>query len=121
MPPAAPGDPRDTTSPDAMAANLEKLVLGNALSPASRTQLVTWLRANKTGGARLRAGVPPGWIVGDKTGSGDRGTTNDVGVLWPPERNPVIVCVYITETAAPMAQSSAAIAAVARAVAAAFG
>ncbi|MCD0423481.1 class A beta-lactamase [Rubrivivax sp. JA1024] len=93
---ALPGDPRDTTSPRAMAQDLRALTLGDALSPASRAQLITWLKANTTGGTRLRAGVPTGWTVGDKTGTGDRGTANDVAVIWPPQRAPLIVTVYLT-------------------------
>jgi beta-lactamase class A len=117
---AVPGDPRDTTTPAAMLANLNALLLGTALSAASRDQLTRWLVANKTGGARLRAGVPNGWRVGDKTGSGERGTTNDVGIAWPPNRAPVIVTVYLTETSAAAEQRSATIAAVGRAVASAL-
>ena len=118
---ALPGDPRDTTSPSAMAADLDRLVLGEALSPASRDQLAAWLVAGKTGDARLRAGVPPGWRVGDKTGTGERGTANDVGVVWPPGRGPIVITAFITgATATPDAQS-AAIADVARAVVLALG
>ncbi len=113
---ALPGDPRDTTSPLAMAADLDRLVLGQALSPASRGQLAAWLVACRTGDARLRAGVPPGWRVGDKTGTGERGTANDVGVLWPPGRGPVVVAAFITGSDAPPDAQSAAIADVARAV-----
>ena len=71
---ALPGDPRDTTTPAAMAAEPAQLVLGDALSAKSRAQLKAWLVANKTGDTRLRAGVPAGWIVGDKTGTGGHGT-----------------------------------------------
>jgi beta-lactamase class A len=77
---AVPGDPRDTTSPNAMLADLDRLVLGTVLSEASRERLTGWLIANKTGDARLRAGLPKGWRVGDKTGTGGHGTTNDVAV-----------------------------------------
>src|SRR5262245_27699162 len=83
---ATPGDVRDTTTPAAMAANLRALALEKALSAVSREQLVRWLIGNKTGDTRLRAGLPAGWRVGDKTGSGERGTTNDVGVFWPPDQ-----------------------------------
>jgi len=93
---AVPGDPRDTTSPVAMLETLRKIVLGNALSDGSRDQLTAWLVANKTGGKRLRAGLPEGWKVGDKTGSGDNNTANDVAVLWPQSRAPVIVTAYYT-------------------------
>ena len=94
---AVPGDPRDTTTPAAMAANIRALVLGDALSAPSREQLRRWLIANKTGDTALRAGVPAGWTVGDKTGTGERGTSNDVGVIWPPGRAPIVVTVYLTE------------------------
>ena len=115
---ATPGDPRDTTTPAAMTENLRKLVLGDALSAKSRAQLKAWLVANKTGDTRLRAGVPAGWIVGDKTGAGGRGTNNDVGILWPPGRAPLVVSVYLTECEASMESRNAAIAAVAKAIAA---
>jgi beta-lactamase class A len=113
---AVPGDPRDTTTPTAMSANIRALVLGDALSAQSREQLKRWLVGNKTGDTALRAGVPAGWTVGDRTGSGERGTRNDVGVIWPPEREPVIVSVYLTETRVPTEQRNAAIAAVAKAI-----
>jgi beta-lactamase class A len=97
---ARPGDPRDTTSPVAMLETMRKLTLGTTLSTASRAQLVQWLVDNKTGGARLRAGMPAGWRVGDKTGTGANGTTNDVGVIWPPGRAPVLVTAYLTGSSA---------------------
>ncbi len=113
---AIPGDPRDTTTPRAMTATLRALVLGDRLSPASREQLAAWLVANKTGDARLRAGVPKGWRVGDKTGTGAYGTANDVGVIWPANRKPLIVSVYITETKASLDERNAVTAEVARVV-----
>ncbi len=116
---AIPADLRDTTSPAAMLANLHALVLGNALSAPSRDQLRDWLIANKTGDARLRAGLPGDWRVGDKTGSGGRGSTNDIGIAWPPQRAPIVIAVYLTETSKPDEQRNAALAAVGRAVAAA--
>lgn len=79
----APGDPRDTTSPAAMAASLQRLVLGDVLTPASRQQLADWLIDNETGDARLRAGLSRAWRVGDKTGSNGKDTTNDIAILWP--------------------------------------
>jgi beta-lactamase class A len=117
---AVPGDPRDTTSPAAMLANLHALVLGNALSAPSRAQLSGWLIANKTGDARLRAGLPGDWRVGDKTGSGGRGSTNDVGIAWPPQRAPIVIAVYLTQTSKPDEQRDATLAAVGRAVASAL-
>ena len=114
---ATPGDLRDTTTPDAMAHDLQSLVVGDHLSVRSRDQLTTWLVSNQTGGAKLRAGLPQDWRIGDRTGGGDFGTTNDVAVLWPPSRKPLIVCVYLTETKASFADRNATIAAVGRAVA----
>jgi beta-lactamase class A len=95
-----PGDPRDTTSPAAMVGNLKRLLVEDALSTRSRATLTSWLVANRTGGARLRAGVPAGWRVGDKTGTGNAGSTNDIGILWPPDRRPVLVAAYLTESSA---------------------
>ena len=115
---ARPGDPRDTTTPGAMLDDMQKILLGEALSGASRAQLLRWLDASQTGGQRLRAGVPADWQVGDKTGSGDQGTANDIGILRPPGRAPVLVTAYLTETAAPMAARNATLAAVGAAVAA---
>lgn len=118
---ATPGDPRDTTTPAAMTGNLRRLVLGDALSAASRDKLTGWLVGNKTGDTRLRAGLPGGWRIGDKTGGGGYGTNNDVAVIWPPGRAPVVLSVYLTETKLPMEKSNPAHAAVARAVADSLG
>lgn len=114
---AMPDDPRDTTTPAAMVANLRALALGSALSAGSREQLIGWLRGNQTGGTRVRAGLPDGWSAGDKTGSGERGTTNDVGVLWPPRRAPILFSVFLTGTSAAAEERNATLAAVGQAVA----
>lgn len=114
---AVPGDPRDTTSPVAMLVNLRKLMTENILSPASRERLTGWLIGNKTGDTRLRAGLPRDWRVGDKTGSGERGTTNDVAVIWPSSnRPPLFVSVYLTGGSPDAAQRNATLAAVGSAV-----
>ena len=117
---AAGGDPRDTTTPLAMLQTMRKLVLGGALTPASRAWLQRWMVETTTGDKRLRAGVP-GWKVGDKTGTAsDSGTANDVAVLWPPASGaPVLVTCYLTRSTAQPEQRDAAIAQVARAVVAA--
>ena len=111
---ATPGDLRDTTTPAAMTASLRTLLLGDALSPASREQLAAWMVANTTGDTRLRAGLPAGWRVGDKTGAGARGTNNDVGIVWPPGRAPWLVSAYLTDTERPKEQRDAALAQVGR-------
>jgi beta-lactamase class A len=109
-------DPRDTTSPAAMLSDIKSLVLGNVLSQASRKQLTDWLLGNKTGGPRLRARLDKTWRVGDKTGSGERGTTNDVGLIWPPNRDPVIATIYLTGSSGSGDQRNATIAAVGYAI-----
>lgn len=108
------GDPRDTTTPIAMASDFRSLVAGDALSSGSRDQLIAWLVGNKTGDTRLRAGLPAGWRVGDKTGTGERGTANDVAVIWPPQRAPILVAVYLTQASVSFERQNAIIAAVAR-------
>ncbi len=112
-----PGDPRDTTSPAAMVATMRRLLLGDILEPGSRQRLTGWLIANQTGGKRIRAGLPAGWKVGDKTGSGRNGATNDIAILWPPGRAPLLVAVYLAETSAPADARDAVHADVARLIA----
>lgn len=114
---AAPGDPRDTTSPAGMVATMRRLLLGDILEPGSRRRLTDWLIASQTGGTRIRAGLPEGWKVGDKTGSGRNGATNDVAILWPPGRAPLLVAVYLAETSAPADARDAVHADVARLIA----
>ena len=111
---ASPGDPRDTTSPSAMLGNLEKLLLGDALETASRARLTDWLVANKTGGKRLRAGLPGGWRVGDKTGAGGNGATNDIAIAWPAGGKPILITAYLTQCDRSMDVRSEALAEVAR-------
>jgi beta-lactamase class A len=118
---AIPGDPRDTTTPRAMAGAMGSLVVGAALSPASRARLRGWLHAAHTGDDRLRAGLPPSWSSGDKTGSGDHGTTNDVAISWPPGRAPIIIAAYFTGSSRARDERGAVLADVARIVAGADG
>lgn len=117
----SPGDPRDTTTPNAMADDLDRLVLGDALSPTSRAQLTAWLLANETGKARLRAGMPPDWRVGDRTGTGPLGTSNNVCVAFPPEGGPILISAFLTGSTAGRESRDAALANVGRAVVTAIG
>jgi beta-lactamase class A len=94
---AIPGDLRDTATPAAMVHALQLLTLGDALRAPQREQLQDWMRGNTTGAHRIAAGVPAGWQVGDKTGTGDHGTSNDLALIWPPGRKPVILGVYYTQ------------------------
>jgi beta-lactamase class A len=112
---------RDTSTPAALAATLRTLVLGDALPPAQRDRLTGWLRANTTGDRQIRAAVPAGWTVGDKTGSGPLGERNDSGVLYPPDGAPLVLTVFtVPADTADTARGEAAVAAAARAAIAAL-
>jgi beta-lactamase class A len=91
-----PNDPRDTTTPSAMVDTMRKLLVDNALSLQSREQLNIWLVENTTGDKKLRAGINPAWKIGDKTGSGENGASNDVAIVWPTDKKPFLVAVYYT-------------------------
>ncbi|MGM0569273.1 class A beta-lactamase [Marinobacter sp.] len=113
---ATPGDPRDTTTPNAMVNNLWSLLFGDVLSPASRDQLRDWLEGNKVADGLFRAAVPDGWVVADRTGAGGYGARSITAVMWPPERRPIIVALYIAETDASLRQRDEAIAAIGEAL-----
>ncbi|GLY37300.1 beta-lactamase [Amycolatopsis sp. NBRC 101858] len=89
----APGDVRDTSTPRAMAGSLRAFTLGTALPPDKRRILTDMMRANTTGATVIRAGTPAGWAVADKTGTGDYATRNDIAVVWPPGRAPIVLVV----------------------------
>lgn len=116
-----PGQDLDTTSPEAMVATLRKVLLGDVLAPTSRKRLQQWLLANTTGARRLKAGLPPGWRIGDKTGTGGQGATNDLGLLFPPGRTPILVTAYYCGSTAPMAEREAVLAAVGGLIASELG
>ena len=118
---AMPGDPRDTTTPAAAARSLHDLVLGKALTPASRERLTAWLLGDRVGDALLRAGLPKSWRIADKTGAGGNGARGIVAVVWPPERRPLTLAIYIAETRATMAERNAAIAEIGAAIAGSIG
>lgn len=94
---AEPGRAADTSTPRALARDYARLLLGDALLPRHRALLNHWLLASTTGAHRLRAGLPRGWRVADKTGTGGYGTTNDVAVVRPPGRPPTVVAVLATK------------------------
>jgi beta-lactamase class A len=117
---ALAGDPRDTTSPAAMADDLNSLLLGEVLSRDSREQLRLWMEASLTGLDRLRAKLPAHWRVADKTGANAQHTSNDIAVLWPPDRPPIIVTAYITQCTGPEAKRAAMLAEIGARVSEAF-
>ncbi|HDR7517694.1 class A beta-lactamase Bla1 [Bacillus mobilis] len=90
---AIPGDNRDTSTAKAIATNLKDFTVGNALSDDKRNILTDWMRGNATGDKLIRAGVPTDWIVGDKSGAGSYGTRNDIAIVWPPNRAPIIIAI----------------------------
>ncbi|BES73357.1 class A beta-lactamase BOR-1 [Marinobacter nanhaiticus D15-8W] len=94
-----PGDERDTTTPSAMLNAMQAALVGDALSPASKKRLHDWLIRNTTGDAKLRAGLDPDWTVGDKTGSGARGASNDVAIVWHSDGGPILIAVYYSDSA----------------------
>ncbi|MFJ9818667.1 class A beta-lactamase [Streptomyces sp. NPDC101151] len=96
---AVPGDLRDTTTPEAIGRSFERLTVGRALEAADREQLVAWLKGNTTSTERFGAGLPPGWVLGDKTGTGDYATANDIGVAWTTRNTPLVLAVLSTKTA----------------------
>jgi beta-lactamase class A len=90
----APGETLDTSTPRAMAQNLEALTLGSVLDEEDREVLVDAMRDNTTGDELIRAGVPDGWVVGDKTGTSTHGGRNDIAVIEPPRGAPIVLAIY---------------------------
>ncbi|MFF7381437.1 class A beta-lactamase [Streptomyces griseoluteus] len=93
---AVPGDPRDTSTPRALGHTFELLTLGRALGGGEREQLVGWLRGNTTSGKRFGAGLPSGWVLADKTGTGSYASANDLGVAWTGRGTPLLLSVLST-------------------------
>lgn len=112
------GDERDTSTPSAMANTMQTLLLtDSALAQASRDKLIGWLVQSPTGAARLRAGLPATWRVGDKTGTSGRGQANDDAIAWPPHRAPILIACFVDSPAVDDATRNAAHADVARVIA----
>lgn len=92
---ATPGDPRDTTTPAAMAQMLQRLLLEDALAPTARDQLEEWMAANAVADGLLRATLPKSWQIADRSGAGGHGTRGIIAVIRPPVRAPVVVAIYM--------------------------
>jgi beta-lactamase class A len=90
---AIPGDTQDTSTSRALGTDLRRLLLGGMLPIGRRQLLTSWLAGNTTGGPYIRAGVPSGWKVGDKTGNGGYGTRNDIAIAWPPSGSPIVIAI----------------------------
>lgn len=118
----APGDERDTTTPEAMALTAARLLTTDEmLNVTSREMLIGWMRKASTGLDRLRAGLPAAWNAGDKTGTGGNGAHNDVAIAFPPSGKPIVIASYLSESTAPNADKAAAHAEIARIVVREFG
>jgi len=107
-----PDDPRDTTTPRAMADSMLKIFTQDVLSLASRAMLIEWMAASRTGLDRVRAGLPKSWPASDKTGTGANGAFNDLVITWPPSRRPILIAVYMSGSTLPPKELSAAQAAI---------
>lgn len=114
------GDERDTSTPDAMVATMEKLLFGESLAEASKEKLIGWLVANRTGDKRIRAAMDPAWRVGDKTGTGENGAANDIAVIWLTGRKPFLIVVFYDAVQATAEQRDTVIADAAKLVRAAL-
>ncbi|MBH0345719.1 class A beta-lactamase BlaIII [Bacillus pacificus] len=88
-----PGETHDTSTPKAIAKTLQSFTLGTVLPSEKRELLVDWMKRNTTGDKLIRAGVPKGWEVADKTGAGSYGTRNDIAVIWPPNKKPIVLAI----------------------------
>ncbi|PFI28776.1 class A beta-lactamase [Bacillus thuringiensis] len=88
-----PGETHDTSTPEAIAKTLQSFTLGTALPTEKRELLVDWMKRNTTGDKLIRAGVPKGWEVADKTGAGSYGTRNDIAIIWPPNKKPIVLAI----------------------------
>ncbi|MBV8850555.1 MAG: class A beta-lactamase [Methylobacteriaceae bacterium] len=115
---AIPEDPRDTAHPRVMVEDMQQILLGPALSASSRDLILSWMVGSQTGGKRIRSGLPPEWRAGDKTGTGENATANDIAIAYPPSRKPILVAAYYTGPNASREEQNAIHAEIGRAVAA---
>jgi beta-lactamase class A len=93
-----PGDLRDTTTPRAMVDSMLRVFTQDVITVRSRALLIDWMMQSRTGLDRVRAGIPKSWQVGDKSGTGASGAVNDLAIAWPPERRPILIAVYMSES-----------------------
>ncbi len=89
----APGDPRGATTPRALAADYQQIVLRAALAPQQEVLLKDWLEHGTTGADTIRAGVPAGWTVAGQAGLGGYGRACDAAVVRPPGGAPLVLTV----------------------------
>ena len=91
------GNLDDASTPQAMVQSFRAITLGNILGEYQKNLLIQWLTKTETGAERIRSGVPYGWVVGNKTGTGAAyGSTNDIAMIWPPNHKPILIGLYYT-------------------------
>lgn len=109
-------DPRDTSTPDAMAALLEKIYQREILKPASSELLLNIMYRCRTGEARLRGLLPGGTEIAHKTGT-IGGSANDVGIITLPDNaGHVAIAAFVKSSEKDVPARERAIAEIARAV-----
>ncbi|KRF31492.1 class A beta-lactamase [Yonghaparkia sp. Soil809] len=113
---AVPGETRDTSTPRALAETLRGFALDGLLDDTQAATLIDWMSGNATGDPLIRAGAPEGWAVADKSGAGGYGTRNDLGIVWPPDGDPIVIAVLTTRDAADAEYDNALVADVAAVV-----
>jgi len=86
-------DSKDVATPVAMVALLSRLDSGAVLTAPSRAFLFGLMSRCATGTRRIRALLPAGTPVEDKTGTLD-GVTNDVGFITMPDGRRVALAVF---------------------------
>ena len=113
---ARPGDPRDTTTPNAITSTLNTLLFGKALSSGAQAQLIQWMKDNQVADNLLRSVLPPRWQIADRSGAGGYGSRGITAIVWPENRAPIIVSIYITQTDATIEQRNKAVAEIGKAI-----
>nr|WP_312777792.1 class A beta-lactamase [Pseudescherichia sp.] len=102
---ATPGDERDTSTPERMASGLHTLLATPRLTAPHREMLEKWMRDDKVADNLLRAALPEGWAIADKTGAGGYGSRAIIAAVYPKGAQPVYMAIYITQTDAEMKMS----------------
>lgn len=117
-------DPVDGASPLAIVKALGELSKGSLLSPASTRMLMAMMERTSSGPNRLRAGVPPDWRFGHKTGTGQQLASvstgyNDIGIMTAPDGKRYAVAVMMGDTTSSIPARMEMMQGVSRAIAAA--
>lgn len=88
-------DLRDTTTPDAMSRSLKEILTGEVLTQVSRNQLKEWMINNKVADNMLRASLPKGWKIADRSGASEYGVRGITSMVWSNNHEPVFISIYV--------------------------